>query len=142
MQRTPAGARRVRAVRAVVLHAPIGRRAVAAPSRVPIAARNRARAAKIASGSTSRPMSRAMSASLGIVSTSATKAGSSASSAEHRRERRHQAFILARRAPGADRRHVVDQQRVRQRLHRLPAIERIAVVRGEEFEILGRSRST
>ncbi len=43
--------------------------------------RKRARAEKIASGSTSRPISRAISASVGMVSTSATNAGSSAGSA-------------------------------------------------------------
>ena len=49
------------------------------PMRSAIAARSRLRAAAIASGSTSRPISRAMSASPGSCSTWARKAGSSAS---------------------------------------------------------------
>ena len=140
LQRAPSGARGVRADRAPgVIHAPIGLRKRGAE---PLADRRAQalRAAKIASGSTSRPISRAMSASLGGVSVSATKAGSSSVSARIAAERRHQPFILARRRALAQRRDVVGQERHRQRLHRLPAVERIGIVRREEAQIVGLDR--
>ena len=67
----------------------------------PTAARRAVRAAKMASGSTSRPISRAMSASPGSVSASATKAGSSARVGKDRGERIEQARIVARGGPPA-----------------------------------------
>ncbi len=75
-------------------------------------------------------------------SASATNAGSSAVSANTADERRDQAVVVARRAAGADRSDVLDQQGVRERLHRLPAIERIGVVRGEEHQVIARLGST
>ena len=67
---------------------------------------------------------------------SAMKAGSMLVVAEDRAERRHQALVVAlglRRcaAPRHSR-----QQRHRQRLHRLPAVERIGIVGGEEAQIV------
>ena len=56
---------------------------------------------------------------------------------EDRGERVEQAGSSPRVAsPRADRGDVVDQQPRRERLHRLPAVERIAVVRGEEAQIV------
>ena len=57
-------------------------------------------------------------------------------------ERGEQRVVAARRAAGADGGDIVDQQLRRDRLQRLPAVERIAVVGGEEIEIGGgRDRS-
>ncbi len=103
-----------------------------------MSARSAWRARWIASGSMSRPISRAMSASPGSTSASATKAGSSARVLDQRGQRRHQPVVARRRLAGADRGDVVDQQPRRDRLQRLPAVERIAVVRGEEGEVVGR----
>ena len=52
-----------------------------------------------------------------------------------------QALVLARgaaRRARAQRRNIVDQQAGRQRLQRLPAIERVGVARGEEAQVVGR----
>ena len=72
------------------------------------------------------------------VSVSATKAGSSDGSASDRARAPSIRPSSSRGVrPAADRRDILDQQRVGERLHRLPAVERIAVVRGEESQVVG-----
>ena len=51
-------------------------------------------------------------------------------------ERHHQPLIAARQFAGAQSRDIVDQQPHRNGLQRLPAVERIAVVRREEGKIV------
>ena len=72
-----------------------------------------------------------------VVSASATKAGSSFASARMAASAVDQPVVATRRAAGVDRGDVVDQQPHRDRLQRLPAVERIAVMRGEEGKIVG-----
>ena len=50
------------------------------------------------------------------------------------RERCDQALVVPLGAAGADRCDVIDQQRVGERLDRLPAVEWIGIVRGKEFQ--------
>ena len=54
---------------------------------------------------------------------------------EDRAERRDQGAGIARGRAGAVRGDVVDQESGGERLHRLPAVEGIAVMRGEEGEV-------
>ena len=56
---------------------------------------------------------------------------------EDRGERVEQALVQLRVLAGAQPRDVADQQRARQRLHRLPAVERIAVARRQQPQIVG-----
>ncbi len=51
-------------------------------------------------------------------------------------KRRGEAVVAARRLTGAYARHVVDQQPHRNGLQGLPAVEGVAIVRGEEGEIV------
>ena len=108
----------------------------AGPSFRPMSARSARRALKIASGSMSRPISRATSPSPGGVSASATKAGSSLASSRMAASAAISWSSLRGGIAGVQARHIVDQQPHRDGLQGLPAVEGIAVVRGEEGEIV------
>ena len=98
------------------------------------------RAAKIASGSTSWPISRAMSASLGGTRVSAMKAGSSLSLARIAPSAAIKPSSSRTVAPPRSAATFDVKSDIASDLHRLPAVERIGIVRGEETQILGLDR--
>ncbi len=79
-----------------------------------------------------------MSASLGGVSASAMKAGSSGVVGQDRSQRREQALVGLGIPAGAQPRDVAGQKRRGERLHRLPAVERIAVTGRQQPQVVRR----